>query len=88
MGYDSRDYKELSETNYDELIDNIRGTIKIGNCCYAGCNGKMRYDTNCFICDTCKHSVYEDTYYYWYTGGTDDIVWDDYDEHYQEGEDE
>ena len=65
MGYDSRDYKELSETNYDEITF-----------------------TNCFICDTCKHSVYEDTYYYWYTGGTDDIVWDDYDEHYQEGEDE
>lgn len=85
MGHDSRDYEEIYINQREDEIDELKGTISEGDCCYEGCDGTMHYDEVCFICDKCKRSVHEDTYYYWYSGLTSDIVADDdYEEIYGE----
>lgn len=67
---DCRNYEELDENESPEdAIERLRGTISRGDCIYCGAKSAMYYEGNvCFVCEKCKKSVYEDTYYLWMAG--------------------
>jgi hypothetical protein len=57
------------EATIKEAIDNLRGTIPMGDCIYCNAKNGMKDVGNiCFVCSKCGQSVHEDIYYRWTAG--------------------
>lgn len=53
----------------DQIIEEMKGTIKRGDCLYCGSKDTMVYSGNiCFVCWKCGKSVHENTFYACATG--------------------
>ncbi len=66
---DSRNYEELNESDLEERIEKLRGTIGRGDCVYCGAKNAMVYEGHiCFVCRQCNRSIHEDLYYRWAAG--------------------
>lgn len=59
------------EDYYENVANELRGTIGRGDCIYCGGKNTMCYEGHiCFICTKCRNSIHEDLYYRWLAGGT------------------
>lgn len=60
---------DYEESDIEDDIENLRGTIGRGDCVYCGAKDSMEYIGDiCFICSKCNKSVHEDIYYAWAAG--------------------
>lgn len=70
------DVEEELEEYYFNAVNELRGTIGMGDCIYCGGKNTMHYEGHiCFICDQCGGAIHEDLYYRWLAG--DNIITED-----------
>ena len=59
------DYDE-NYVNEETTLSKVRGKLKEGPCPH--CGGVMKFDGECFFCDSCNLVLDEELYYRIYTG--------------------